>query len=266
MDADTVWSVAWGSLIQPESELMLPAAQSAPAQSAQSQSAPAQSQSAPAQSAPAQSQPCNEADTVWNAHCSLLARYVAERRELPKVRTVYEGAYLGGWVSRQRRHYWTNRRFLTAERRAALEAIDGWEWGVPSRNRWWQMYELLRGYVAEHGVLPGARVVYGGRGLGKWVCNQRSCSRVRRALKPERVQALEAVRGWRWETRTSQMWHHYYWLLQDYVQDRGELPAPGKRWREGARLGNWVLRQRALGEALPQAHYDALDAVEGWRW
>ena len=71
-------------------------------------------------------------DYVWNQKLALLAKFAErEGHSRPTWDHVEGGVRLGGWVVEQR----AERQNLSAERKAALEAVPGWSWTV-SQDAW----------------------------------------------------------------------------------------------------------------------------------
>ncbi len=67
-------------------------------------------------------------DAAWRKGLDYVKRFVErEGHARVPVKHVEDGFRLGQWVNRQRAHY--ERDELSPERRAALEAFDGWVWG-----------------------------------------------------------------------------------------------------------------------------------------
>src|SRR6202007_996324 len=102
---------------------------------------------------------------------------------------IEDGVKLGGWIAEQS----AERRNLSPERVAQLEALPGWSWTV-SQDVWDERYELVRKFAKREGH---ARVpqsyVENGVNIGKWVSVQRA---KRDKLVPERRAKLDALPGW----------------------------------------------------------------------
>ena len=91
---------------------------------------------------------------------------------------------------------------MSQDQRVAIEALQGWSWD-PLADAWQAMVDTYTDYVAETGRTAIApKTIYSGVGMGTWVHNQRANYRAGH-LSPERIAALEAVSGWRWEPRTA---------------------------------------------------------------
>lgn len=139
----------------------------------------------------------------WQRFFVLLQQFIHEHGRIPTMREEYRGAGLGSWVGRQRTAFKSAWRSLTAERRAALEAVPGWTWGRWRGDNdlvWHYRYEALRRYTETHGRLPRVAAVVDGENLGSWIRLQRRVNKglMQGVLTPERRAKLEALRGWRW--------------------------------------------------------------------
>jgi hypothetical protein len=135
------------------------------------------------------------ADYIWDQKFAVLRKFV-DREGHARVPSghVEDGVKLGGWVTEQR----AERKNLSPERVARLEALPGWSWTV-SKDVWEERYELVRKFAAREGH---ARVpqsyVENGVYLGNWVSVQRQ---KRDKLTTERRAKLEAIPGWSWDAR-----------------------------------------------------------------
>ena len=140
---------------------------------------------------------------LWQRQCSVedswmdyleLLRAFADREghTLVSVDYVENGLKLGQRVRLRRKE----RKKLSSQRQALLEAIPGWFWGTKSDYVWDQRFALLAKFAARegHARVPGA-YVEDGLNLGSWVAVQRA---ERENLSPERRARLEALPGWSW--------------------------------------------------------------------
>lgn len=141
-----------------------------------------------------------EEDRWWSDY-GMLLEYVATHGAIPGRFAEYRGIQLGYWVEYQRKVYaGATRQPMPADRVAALEAINGWQWPQPRDTQWWRNYNLLVKFVDERHELPAKSTVYEGVRLGMWTFSHKyrlrdvpTC-----ALAHERVEALERIPGWHW--------------------------------------------------------------------
>ena len=135
-------------------------------------------------------------DYAWEQKLAVLKKFV-DREGHARVPSAHveDQVKIGMWAAQQR----SERRTLSPERVASLDALPGWTWTV-SDDTWDDRYALLCAFAAREGH---ARVpqkhVEGTVRLGKWVSVQRL---KREALPPDRHARLESVPGWWWGART----------------------------------------------------------------
>jgi superfamily II DNA or RNA helicase len=201
----------------------------------------------------------------WEFWFGLLEGYVAEHGHARPSYTFNVGSNrLGGWVAKQRSHYNSGR--LSQERQQRLEVLPGWTW-TPRDALWEEGFARLQDYVAQSGT---ARVqkdcVFNGFQVGAWVTTQRS-ARSGGELPAERMQRLEALPGWTWNTR-SDKWSLRYALLKKYVAEHGHTRPAAKEMYDGIRLGQWVAQQRYRRNKgnLDPVRVRLLEEFPDWIW
>jgi uncharacterized protein involved in tolerance to divalent cations len=178
----------------------------------------------------------------WEEQLAALREYVMVHKVLP--RSYHER--LGRWINCQRH----KKNKLTAEKRAALEAIPGWIWKYI--YSWEERLAALREYVMVHKMLPRYRHEH----LGLWVSNQRQN---KNKLSAEKRAALEAVPGWVWKYKYS--WEERLAALREYVMAHKALPRTSHE-----HLGRWIKCQRRNKNRLTADKRAALEAIPGWAW
>jgi hypothetical protein len=106
----------------------------------------------------------------------------------------------------------------------------------------------------------------GGFALGRWVVKRRSNYREGK-LSPERVQRLEALPGWSWDT-SNQSWELGYQHLRRFVERHGHSQVEQSHVENGFALGRWCNKQRGryLKRTLEPHRIERLDALPGWTW
>jgi hypothetical protein len=201
---------------------------------------------------------------AWETGYDALLPFAA-REGHARVRSDHlEAGYpLGAWVAEQR----ISREELTDDRRARLEAVEGWSW-APHEDRWEAMYALLEQFVARegHAGVPTGHLE-DGEPLGQWIIWHRG-EHKRGRVRADRVTRLEALPGWMWDTREAR-WEAHYAALRDYADRHGHARVPSEyEDGDGMKLGKWVVVQRATrkrGE-LTAERVRRLEQVPGWVW
>ena len=209
------------------------------------------------------------ASMTWDDWVELLEAFVA-REGHARVAYLHEerGRGLGIWVNSQRRLHKLDR--LDATRAQRLEAVTGWVWRMvadaPSTEDW---FELLEAYAAREGDVRVQRDhLEAGQPLGDWV--ERIRNRYQQGRLPQSVQRrLESMPGWAWRTvPADRPWEAWFEILETYVARERHALVPQGHVEDGASLGRWVARQRALHHRveLKEDRRERLEAVPGWTW
>lgn len=214
----------------------------------------------------------------WSRGYEALRAYITLHGDalVPSSYTV-DGYRLGGWVRQQRVDKAAGD--LSEEREKLLEDLGCWIWntrhvrvsrkaGVRHKPLTWdEAFRTLRDYVAETGdaLLP-ASVVVDGFPLGKWLVEQRA-RKAGGGLEAERVEKLETLDGWAWDSR-DEKWERGFQLLLEYLQQHGDTLVPKGHHVRGYNLGSWVSNQRSayLRDTLTPERRDRLNALNGWAW
>ncbi len=113
------------------------------------------------------------------------------------------------------------------------------------------------------------RHIEDGYRLGQWVTVQRTKYKNGK-LSPERIQTLEAVKGWVWNTHEA-AWQEGFEHLQRFVKREGQARVPTSYMDDGFKLGRWANYQRAAYKGqhrkkLTPERIQTLEAFEGWVW
>ena len=175
------------------------------------------------------------------------------------------GFRLGLWTSLRRRDQ--ARGILDPGLAAELEALPGWAWNVKETHLD-RMMAALRAYAVEHGHArpPVQYRSSDGAPLGTWTQTQRRRYREGR-LDPQRIEALERIPGWSWQTGKDERWEDGVEHLRAFSRKFGHSDVRGRdRTPDGYELGNWVIHQRMYRDQLPPERARALEAVPGWGW
>lgn len=201
----------------------------------------------------------------WEFWYGLLEQYVAEYgHACPPILYTTANNRLGVWVAKQRSH--RNKGRLSRERQELLEELPGWTW-TPREDLWEEGFARLHDYVMDHGT---ARVpkdaAIDGFNVGTWVTVQRSAYK-KQDLPADRIQRLEELPGWTWNTRNDR-WPLWYEQLQKYAAEHGHTRLAALELYEGLRLGQWVAQQRyhRNNGNLDAERSRLLEEFPDWTW
>ncbi len=138
-------------------------------------------------------------DAAWQERLRYAKRFFArEGHARVPAEHVEDGFELGSWVTWQRK--FRKRDTLPADRREALEALEGWVWDA-HEAAWQKGLDHAKRFVEREGqARVPVRHVEDGFRLGQWV-NSRRADYKRDELSPERREALDALDGWVWTRR-----------------------------------------------------------------
>ena len=201
----------------------------------------------------------------WEFWFGLLEGYVAEHGHArPPYTFVIGDNRLGGWVAKQRSHF--NSGKLPEERQQRLEELPGWTW-TPRDAQWEEGFASLQDYVAARGnaLVPTDRT-FNGFEVGAWVRTQRSAYK-KKELPAERIERLEALPGWTWNTRNDK-WPFWYGQLKKHFAEHGHTRLTALQKYDGLRLGQWVAQQRHHRNKgiLDAARIRQLEEFPDWTW
>ena len=192
-------------------------------------------------------------ESNWQNIFKELKEYVKENgnSRVPKSNKI-----LREWMSGQRKNYKGGK--LSKERIDLLETLSGWYWDS-NELVWQDKFEELEKYVKENG---NARVIKTYPSIGAWVVTQRVTYN-RGELSKERINLLETLNGWSWDSNES-VWQDKFEELKDYVRDNGNALVPLRY----SSLGKWVISQRQNYKAgnLSKDRIDILEGLNGWSW
>ena len=209
----------------------------------------------------------NALDTQWDDNIAALTDYIVRTGHArpPQSHCTDSGFQLGRWVSDQRRQ----RKQLSDERRAQLQAMPGWTWN--SREaQWAEFISKLSAFAAEHGHSYPPRdparpdLVK----LNQIVVSVRRPERKSR-LTPEQRGQLEELPGWSWDYRQKASWDDTFAALVDYANKHGHAAPPVDYCTaDGTTVGRWVhaMRQPSRRRKLGAKQTARLEALPGWTW
>lgn len=198
----------------------------------------------------------------WEVRFGYLTTYVAEQGDclVPVACKLPNGFKLGQWINIQRTH----KAEMSVDRITRLEGLKGWSWNARV-DQWEAGFRQLEAFAAVHGhCLPALSFkTSDDYSLGAWVVAQRS---QKSDLSSDRIQRLESLPGWSWNTRVDQ-WETGHQHLKDYVAKHGTCLVPKSfKLPDGYTLGGWVNKQRSRKSELSSERLARLESIPGWAW
>ncbi len=130
-------------------------------------------------------------------------------------------------------------------------------------------YDLLKDYYAAHNSLPTNLSIFKNVKIGKWLHNQKAQHK-KNTLSQERIDLLDEIDPTWKEYSYKQKrldWDAAYQLLQEYVQEFGELPKQMTEYKK-FKLGRWLTtrKQEFKRSKLLQERIDLLDEIDpSWK-
>jgi superfamily II DNA or RNA helicase len=204
----------------------------------------------------------------WHFWYGLIEIYVQNHgnARVPHNHATSDGFNLGRWASGQRQN--KSKNILSQDRIKRLEALPGWSWD-PLTEQWEEAFEQLQSYTKNNGNarVPQRYFTHDGFSLGRWASGQRQ-NKSKNGLSQARIEQLEAIPGWSWDTLDEQ-WEEVFEHLDLYVQNHGDPKVPRNYiTSEGIKLVAWVHTQRynKAKNLLSQDRIKRLEALPGWSW
>jgi hypothetical protein len=205
---------------------------------------------------------------LWEEGFRRLQEYVRRNKHAcpPQSYADPDGFQLGSWVAGQRQS--NNKGTLSADRKARLHKLPGWEW-TPNDTRWEDSFRRLEKYAKNNGHAspPQKYEDSDGYRLGAWVSLQRRLEAKGR-LSPDLRDRLHKLPGWEWTPRAT-MWEEAFRRLQEYVRKNGHaFPPQSYVDHDGYLLGAWVSQQRQKNAKglLSRDRRERLSKLPGWEW
>jgi len=191
-------------------------------------------------------------DKVWEENLQQVMAYKKKESKFPP----RSQGSLGTWCDTQRQNYKKGK--LSSERIAALESIEGWYWEIDMDEFWEENRQKIIAYVEQEGEIPS----FSQGPLGRWCKTQRQNYK-KGKLSPERIAALESIKGWYWEIDMDEFWEENRQKVMAYKKKEGEIPS----YSQGS-LGRWcdTQRQNYKKGKLSSERIAALESIEGWYW
>jgi hypothetical protein len=148
---------------------------------------------------------------------------------------------LSQWVSNIRNRY--NAGYLRDDLLEFFENLPvKMSWNL-QKDAWDNFYEMLKGYLKEHGRLP-KKLRYDSTGLSQWCCRQWARYKENK-LTQDRIDKLDELEGWTWES-SSTSWHGNYKSLCNFFQENNALPGFTNKPEEEKKIYRWVGQQIVL--------------------
>jgi hypothetical protein len=145
-----------------------------------------------------------------------------------------------------------------------LEALPGWK-REPNPDKWEVGYSYLTEYAAREGNarVPKAYKLNNGYSLGRWVRSQRS---KKEKMSSERINRLEKLPGWTWDT-LSDRWEGGFHYLKEFIGREGHARVRHDyKGTDEFRLGSWVHTQRQAKDRMSAERKAKLESLPGWSW
>lgn len=181
---------------------------------------------------------------------------------VPKRYKTEKGFNLGNWVIAQRGNFDT----LLSERKARLEAVNGWVWNAVD-ERWEDGFCHLKGFTDQegHANAPPDYITVDGYNLGSWIKTQRA---TKEKMSPERKAQLETLPGWSWVWDViSERWEKGFRYLKEFAESEGHTNVSRDyKTIDGFRLGAWVRKQQMEKDSMSLERKKRLKELPGWSW
>lgn len=210
----------------------------------------------------------NTREAMWETGYRRLVDYVGTNGGLPAQKLVLDDGFtIGGWVATQRERYRRGR--LSRERVSKLQEIPGWTWD-PLADAWRRAFDILRRFADSHPPARGLLRIPVERveafDLNAWATSQRRDHAAGR-LAQDRVELLEAVPGWTWNTAEAKFARGLD-ALRCFVGREGHFDPPSAHREAGVSLRAWVygVRSQYARGALAPERSEQLEAIDGWTW
>jgi predicted alpha/beta hydrolase family esterase len=184
------------------------------------------------------------------------------------------------WQTDMRKAYKKKKAaIMTPERITALNATEGWEWGTQENRNTYSFEEQLTNWITQYrkngNKTPSQKAKDPEKKrAGRWRSHMRTYykhtieNKKGTKLTPERINALNATEGWKWDDDPFQD-NLDHWITQ-YRQKGNRTPSNSAEDPEEKRAGTWQSNMRkgykTKASWLTPERIAALNATEGWKW
>ena len=174
----------------------------------------------------------------------------------------------GNWQNTQRQSYKKKELYMTTERISVLESTKGWKWDEDdswelNRLHWLSQFQKLGRKPSDtSNTLEEKRA-------GQWQSDQRkSYIKKESRMTVERIAALNATPGWKWEEDDKWGPNRRNWITQ--YQKLGRTPSQIGKTIAEKQAGRWQVTQRVnykkKESCMTSERIAILDATPGWKW
>ncbi len=195
---------------------------------------------------------------------------------LPNNRSIEtEERRLGRWCVKQKGTKKGNKRSrpLTLLQQQILEKIPGWQWEVDLDEKWITISIQLIEFIKDNKRFPVSKAKSPDEAtLGRWCIAQRSNKR-NNSLTSERINILEKISGWKWESEQDKVWMQNAAAYREQVMSKKKSPSDKSKDSEERRVAAWggMQRQNKKGNLknvrpLTNEQINTLENIPGWRW
>ena len=205
----------------------------------------------------------NAVSASWDLGFENLKKYIDEygSSNISISYITNDGYKLGEWIKNQRKMKLT----MPEERKRKLNNLEGWDWDGANNKKFDEGLKELQSYHDTFGnaLVPSKYISDSGFDLGNWVKYQR---KRKLDLPKEKINKLQAIKGWHWNALDSH-WEIGYQHLLNHISSGGSSTNLGKyKSPDGFKLRTWVVNQRIRKDSLSKERIEKLNSISCWSW